>query len=75
VKEMKKTTLKNLTEKEIQEGRAFLEIGWAPRLKDKDLRKIIAVNRESWVVKTGDGDPYYSRTWYCTPDTTVYVGK
>ena len=65
--------LNKVSNKEINGGKTYLEIGYSPRFADKDLRKIVALNRKEWVVKTGKD--IYTRRWYCTPDTVVYISK
>lgn len=49
--------------KEINEGkrRAYLETY-------KGRERIIAINPESWVIRTESG-----RTYYCTPQTKVFT--
>ena len=62
---IEKIRLKNVKDEEVDERRAFL----------KDLRKIIAIDRKDWLVKTAGNDEYYTRTWYCTPETIIYIVK
>ena len=64
--------LNEISDKEIDEGKTYLEIGYSPRFADKDLRKITALNRKDWLVKTGK-DEYFTHVWYCTPETVVYI--
>ena len=62
---IEKIRLKNVKDKEVNERRAFL----------KDLCKIIAIDHKDWLVKTAGNDEYYTHTWYCTPETIIYIVK